>query len=327
MKKYNNKALMPRLLQPFVLGSVLAFSCISPVFAQDSFEKEVEEKKPMPTPNLTVTFNLNSSVPEAQTAYYAEIVEELLRNIPRRVELYGDNKKMLSDYRNLDHMKVLAYLPTSKEDGLSGERELRYFEVEFYAPKKLPESLAKDMKNVVVRHEGRYEDFLTKISDIKGDAGQSLVNVDKAFDRTESGLRSLSKAQLEAQEKAERAKKRAAAQKAKSQPKAKAQPKPQKSESQQMIKTVSASFFGDAAMASGSDLKKLEKLFQSLKGKKVQKVRVLSQAMENEISRSRLKAVQQLARENGVDVADDKWSTVMVKSPLFQTLKVEVIAQ
>lgn len=333
-------------------GFALAFCCVSFLAqAEVILNKSLSSKKNDVelVPNLSVTFNLNSTLDEESTEYYSAIVEELLKNLPRRVELHGENKKLLESGRDLDHMKVVAYLPTSNEDGLSGDRDLRYFDVEFFAPKKKlsineidgisPEAFGK----AIVVQKGRYEDFLKKVSALRSEDGKALMDVDNAFSKMEKGVQkgdSLNSTMFDKElnriakegsvEKIDAAKLKVA----KPQP-PKGKVKPVKVVKSGKAKPVSrhleVAYFDNSADLSTTDKAKMVKFIQALKGKDIQKIRVVSQSLEGsdksalDISNARFGYLKNLMKEQGVQVSSKQWSAIMVQAPFFQSLKIEAV--
>lgn len=118
-------------------------------------------------PNLTINFSLNSVADPETTQYYTQIVEELLRGLPRKVSLAGDPASLVQTEPVYDHLKVVSYLPKPGTDpnGLS-EKDIRYFTVEFEVPEGLVNLIELDElppgvegQSIVV-HKGKYEDFV-----------------------------------------------------------------------------------------------------------------------------------------------------------------------
>ncbi len=118
-------------------------------------------------PNLTVNFSLNSVADPETTQYYTQIVEEMLRNLPRKVSLTGDPASLVQTEPVYDHLKVVSYLPKANTDpnGLA-EKDIRYFTVEFEVPEGLVnlievEDLPPGVESQsIVVHKGKYEDFV-----------------------------------------------------------------------------------------------------------------------------------------------------------------------
>lgn len=118
-------------------------------------------------PNLTVNFSLNSVADPATTQYYTQIVEEMLRNLPRKVSLSGDPASLVQTEPVYDHLKVVSYLPKADTDPNSlSEKDIRYFTVEFEVPEGLVNLTEVDdlppgvESQSIVVHKGKYEDFV-----------------------------------------------------------------------------------------------------------------------------------------------------------------------
>lgn len=305
-------------------------------------KKEAPEAAPPLIPNLSVTFNLNSALDEQDTAYYSAIVEELLKNLPRRVELYGENRELLSPSKNLDHMKVVAYLPTSKEDGLSGEKELRYFDVEFFAPEKkvkvneVDGFSKEDMNKAIVVRKERYDDFLKKVSSMKDSEAKPVMNVADAFNKMESNPKlgdsvsaeALMPVRDPAVQMAEMKDKPAA-----QSTKEPARKKSASTASSGLKKTgqVELAYFGDEVNLEEGDKQKLLKFLKKRDKSAVKKIRIISQSLSSspseaaKLGEKRADMLKGLLKSQGFDLSSAQVSEIVVQAAFFQSLSVEIV--
>lgn len=120
--------------KPFLLVAVMLL-CGALAQAQDAPEEPNGEA--VIAPNLSVNFTLNSSLSPEQTKLYKEIVKQMLRSIPREVVLGGRAKTLLREHPELDHVKVISYLPKIGDDEILDDpfdRDISYFKVSLRLP-------------------------------------------------------------------------------------------------------------------------------------------------------------------------------------------------
>jgi hypothetical protein len=139
---------------------------------------------PLPIPNLTMSFTLNSALDDELTRYYSEIAQEILKNMPRKVSLHGDQASLLMGSRKFDKLNVIAYLPNPVKNEYSDPllKDIRAFSVDFEVPDMLMAKRIMDdnegrvsLQKPIVVHKGRYEEFLRRVGSIK--AGGEIASI------------------------------------------------------------------------------------------------------------------------------------------------------
>lgn len=143
----------------------------------DDLKKEAVSSKSL-VPNLSVHFTLNSAIPEEETEYYKEIVQEILRKIPKKVELRGENRSLLSGSNEYDKLRVVSYLPDPEnlKDNPTA-REIVFFDIDFEKvdDRKLSQLIRKDEElfnpSVFVRTD-KLDAFMKKVEAIR--AGEEV---------------------------------------------------------------------------------------------------------------------------------------------------------
>lgn len=134
-------------------------------------------------PNLTVNFQLNSTLGSKETAYYSRIVEKMLEDMPRKLKLEGDESNLLSGSNNYDTLKIVAYLPPVDEE-LSDNplnKIVKRFDISFELPRaKKLERLANATtdETAVINQNNSYTEFMSEVGLMS--AGVSPTDVMKA---------------------------------------------------------------------------------------------------------------------------------------------------
>ena len=172
-------ALSQRVARLVIVASLFAF----PVYAK--VEVSAEEKVALPPPNLTVNFTLNSSLTPAHSKYYKEIVEELLRNLPKRLALQGEHRTLVTGEPGYDKMKVIVYTPKDDSEVINdiADKNIQYFEIEFEVPEQLMDmetidGVAPELLEsaIVVKKTERLEDFMKKVDMVRDGGELALPN-------------------------------------------------------------------------------------------------------------------------------------------------------
>ncbi|MFT7144390.1 MAG: hypothetical protein ACI9TY_001615 [Alphaproteobacteria bacterium] len=160
----------------------LALACCVPLlaFAREG-DKKMDTSSVMPAqnvknilmPNLTVNFQLNSTLGSKETAYYSNIVEKILADLPRKIDLQGEEADLLSGSNRYDTLKVIAYLPPTGEEVSDDplNKITKSFDISFELPreKKLKRLASANSENdlVVVDRKDSYANFMAKVGLIK----------------------------------------------------------------------------------------------------------------------------------------------------------------
>lgn len=163
-----HKGLIKNKYHCFITG--MFFACLAfNTAAQVPLQDINKNKKKALIPNLSVHFTLNSALSQEETEYYKEIVQEILKKMPKQVALTGENRSLLSGSNHYDRLRVVSYLPDMEavEENPTA-KDIHYFDIQFEVPdqKKLRQILRQEKKqynpSVFVRTD-KLDAFMQKV--------------------------------------------------------------------------------------------------------------------------------------------------------------------
>lgn len=310
------------------LITTLALAASSGAFAQDSDVAETRAILPENTqpsalmPNLAVNFQLNSTLGEKETEYYARIVEKILKSLPKKLVLEGEEKHLLSGSNKFDTLKVVAYLPAQGEEKSDDpfNKIAKTYNIQFELPreKKLKRLVkAGDEPPTIVEVQEDLDDFLNRVD--------GAVSVEEKTTRTDSSEGETK--QLEAVSTANVVEKNEAKQQELKSEKQNALPK--KVEKPKVLKRDLYLNYYDNEIAFGlSQMDEFKKFAKSVKSENVLNIQLISQTAPSpfsswqEIQSDRVNYIRQLLKEEGVNVDSIDFSLIKTKSTFKQGISI-----
>ena len=276
-----------------------------------------QTQKSMLTPNLTVNFQLNSTLGEKETAYYAKIVDRILKGLPKKIELDGDERDLLSGSDVYDTLKVVAYFPTSGEERADDpfNKIAKTYNIQFELPKENRlKRLVKsgDVSPTMVVSKVSLDEFMAQQGE-----GALASDVSKTAEELAAVTTTAQAAQLPAVESAKVAAKTAAVQKSKVAEVKVVKPKV-------VLQKARLDFYGDEQSLSGMQEALVKKLAQSYKSSGAQTLKVVTASAPTPFTKwqdvrdSRLKAIQDIFSAHGVKLTPKNVNYVHVRSTLKQ---------
>ena len=307
-----------------IFFTTLACGVSFSTFAQENAVSQTREIMPENTqksilmPNLAINFQLNSTLGEKETEYYARIVEKVLNSLPKKLVLEGDEKHLLSGSNKFDTLKVVAYLPAQGEERSDDpfNKIAKTYNIQFELPKeKKLERLAKagDEKPSIVEVQEGLDSFLNRVnrevsvnessvSDVSKtqEVGQLLaVDTAAVVEKTEK----VSTAQID-----------------------KTSQKPAKP--QNILREVNLNYYDNEVAFGLGQMDLFKKFAQSVKSEKVQKMRLVAQTASSpfssweEVQNNRIKNIMRLLKDEGVDVGAIEFSFIKMKSNFKQGIQI-----
>lgn len=276
-----------------------------------------QTQKSMLTPNLTVNFQLNSTLGEKETAYYAKIVDRILKGLPKKIELDGDERDLLSGSDVYDTLKVVAYFPTSGEERADDpfNKIAKTYNIQFELPKENRlKRLVKsgDVSPTMVVSKVSLDEFMAQQGE-----GALASDVSKTAEELAAVTTTAQAAQLPAVESAKVAAKTAAVQKSKVAEVKVVKPKV-------VLQKARLDFYGDEQSLSGMQEALVKKLAQSYKSSGAQTLEIVTASAPTPFTKwqdvrdSRLKAIQDIFSTHGVKLTPKNVNYVHVRSTLKQ---------
>ena len=276
-----------------------------------------QTQKSMLKPNLTVNFQLNSTLGEKETAYYAKIVDRILKGLPKKIELDGDERDLLSGSDVYDTLKVVAYFPTSGEERADDpfNKIAKTYNIQFELPKENRlKRLVKsgDVSPTMVVSKVSLDEFMAQQGE-----GALASDVSKTAEELAAVTTTAQAAQLPAVESAKVAAKTAAVQKSKVAEVKVVKPKV-------VLQKARLDFYGDEQSLSGMQEALVKKLAQSYKSSGAQTLKVVTASAPTPFTKwqdvrdSRLKAIQDIFSAHGVKLTPKNVNYVHVRSTLKQ---------
>tara|TARA_R110000868_G_scaffold189695_2_gene433049 strand:- start:95794 stop:96780 length:987 start_codon:yes stop_codon:yes gene_type:complete len=273
-------------------------------------------------PNLTVNFQLNSTLGPEETAYYAKIVEKMLSDMPKKIQLEGEERHLLSGSNQYDTLKVVAYLPPVNEEISDNplNKVVKKFDISFELPreKKLERVIAtaKTGQAIVVEQKDSYETFMAKVGIMKdgGDISASAVPLPPIQEPEEPS------------KKVESSVKTSTVSAGKVTPK-KALEKPK---AVVKIKPVELTYFDANSDFISAHQKSFDAFVAQFKSSGQNHLSVITQTMASpftpwaDVRDARVTHLKELLQSAGVDVSKVKFSFVHLKSISKQTVLLEI---
>lgn len=312
---------LKRLSAVFI--TTLATAAPFSVLAQDNLAAETRAILPENTqqsilmPNLAVNFQLNSTLGEKETEYYARIVEKILNGLPKNLVLEGDERHLLSGSNKFDTLKVVAYLPAQGEEKSDDpfNKIAKTYNIQFELPreKKLERLANSDgTPPSIVEVQEELNDFLSRV-----DKEVSQTSV------TESGVSDADVAEkldtvvtADVVEKVEK-KENVPAVQVVQKPSEPVKPK-------NVIREVNLNFYDNEVVFGLSQMDMFKKFAQSVKSQKVQKIRMVTQTAPSpfssweEVQDDRIRNIKRLLKDEGVNVGSIEFSLIKMKSTFKQ---------
>ncbi len=274
-----------------------------------------QTQKSMLTPNLTVNFQLNSTLGEKETAYYAKIVDRILKGLPKKIELDGDERDLLSGSDIYDTLKVVAYFPTSGEERADDpfNKIAKTYNIQFELPKE------NRLKRLVKSGDASPTMVVSKVSldEFMAQQGEGASASEVSKTSEELVAATTQAAQLPAVESAKVAAKTAAVQKSKVAEVKVVKPKV-------VLQKARLDFYGDEQSLSGMQEALVKKLAESYKSSGSQTLKVVTASAPTPFTKwqdvrdSRLKAIQDIFSAYGVKLTPKNVNYVHVRSTLKQ---------
>ena len=274
-----------------------------------------QTQKSMLTPNLTVNFQLNSTLGEKETAYYAKIVDRILKGLPKKIELDGDERDLLSGSDVYDTLKVVAYFPTSGEERADDpfNKIAKTYNIQFELPKE------NRLKRLVRSGDVSPTMVVSKVSldEFMAQQGEEALASEVSKTAKELVEATTQAAQLPAVESAKVAAKTAAVQKSKVAEVKVVKPKV-------VLQKARLDFYGDEQSLSGMQEALVKKLAQSYKSSGAQTLKIVTASAPTPFTKwqdvrdSRLKAIQDIFSAYGVKLTPKNVNYVHVRSTLKQ---------
>lgn len=281
------------------------------VSAQEAVETRAilpqNTQKSMLTPNLAVNFQLNSTLGDKETEYYARIVEKILKSLPKKIALEGDERHLLSGSHRFDTLKVIAYFPSKGEEKSDDpfNKITKFYNIEFELPKeKKLQRLSKlgDEEPTIIERQESLDDFLAQVN----------TEISGKFKQAEDISKSIQPVvpiqPVTAQANSKKSKV------AKTAPSA-------------VVRQVHLDYFDNEIAFKPDQIGHLKRFASSLKGEKVQKVRVVTQTASSpfasweEVQDNRVDELMRLFKAQGVDVGSIDFSFIHVKSTFKQSIE------
>ncbi|MEC8466783.1 MAG: hypothetical protein VXY83_00345 [Pseudomonadota bacterium] len=274
-----------------------------------------QTQKSMLTPNLTVNFQLNSTLGEKETAYYAKIVDRILKGLPKKIELDGDERDLLSGSDVYDTLKVVAYFPTSGEERADDpfNKIAKTYNIQFELPKE------NRLKRLVKSGDVSPTMVVSKVSldEFMAQQGEGALASEVSKTAEELVSATTQAAQLPAVESAKVAAKTAAVQKSKVAEVKVVKPKV-------VLQKARLDFYGDEQSLNSIQESLVKKLARSYKSSGAQTLKIVTASAPTPFTKwqdvrdSRLKAIQDIFSAHGVKLTPKNVNYVHVRSTLKQ---------
>lgn len=300
--------------------SVLLFS--APAFSYAQSEMDTRSILPENTqksilmPNLAINFQLNSTLGEKETEYYARIVEKILADLPKKIVLEGDERHLLSGSKKYDTLKVIAYFPANGEERSDDpfNKITKIYNIQFELPKesKLKRIASEDegeLPSIVERQEN-FEDFLTKMNKAIMDTSQTDIaegTPEVILKSPQQLVSSISNNQVKVEPIAEKKIEK-------------------QNTSVNIIRQIHLNYFDADNSFKPSQAEDFKRFIKSIKDEKPQKIRVVTQTAANpfmpwkQIQENRVNALMRALKSEGVDTAGLEFSFIYMKSTFKQSV-------
>ncbi|MAI07497.1 MAG: hypothetical protein CMF61_00925 [Magnetococcales bacterium] len=295
-----------------IFFTTLACGVSFSAFAQENAVSQTREIMPENTqksilmPNLAVNFQLNSTLGEKETEYYARVVEKILNSLPKKLVLEGDERHLLSGSNKFDTLKVVAYLPAQGEERSDDpfNKIAKTYNIEFELPReKKLERLAKagDEKPSIVEVQEGLDSFLNRVN--------GELSVDESSESDVSKTQEVG--QLSAVDTA-----------------AVVEKTEKVSTAQNILREVNLNYYDNEVAFGLGQMDVFKKFAQSVKSSKVQKMRLVAQTASSpfssweEVQGNRIKNIMRLLKDEGVDVGAIEFSFIKMKSNFKQSIQI-----
>jgi hypothetical protein len=266
-------------------------------------------QKSMLIPNLAINFQLNSTLGEKETEYYARIVEKILANLPKKITLEGEERHLLSGSKKYDSLKVVAYFPAKGEERADDpfNKITKMYNIEFELPKekklKRIALAANGTPETLIERQGSFQEFLAKVS--TGTASVSSTIVSQDISNSVQPIVPLQTAVNSMQKNLK---------------------SPIQKPTIQLMRRINLNYFDANVDFKSAQMVDLKKFAQSVKSEKVQKIRVVTHTAPSpfspwtEIQENRIQALMRTLKNEGVDVNGLEFSFIHMKSTYKQSI-------